>query len=220
MQNFTTSYARLQSKLVSTTVLTCTLTLQRLRTLRGVGGRLPFGLPPQLETLEYIAQGAAAQDCYGQTEEAAAAEVIARLGNLVRLTVRRCVWTSLPLSFVSSLPITLQVAVLSAFMYVHLMMVHGAASVSLSCLPAASRGSVYWVSVWAMATIVACLRVTDRSSLSWRTDALPLPFFAAGGHLRRVRTDGSSGAAGSDCRFTSRSTTAHAPKLPRAGYTR
>ena len=144
MQNSTTSYARLQSKLVSTTVLTCTLTLQRLRTLRGVGGRLPFGLPPQLETLEYIAQGAAAQDCYGQTEEAAAAEVIARLGNLVRLTVWRCVWTSLPLSFVSLLPITLQVAVLSAFMYICTLDDGTRCSISLLILLPAAK-SRQWV---------------------------------------------------------------------------
>lgn len=44
---------------------------------------------------------------------AAAAEVIARLGTLAQLTVRRCVWTDMPLSFVSSLPTTLQVTLLS-----------------------------------------------------------------------------------------------------------
>jgi hypothetical protein len=88
--------------------LTSTLPLQRLRTLRGVGGRLPFGLPHQLETLEYIARAAAPREFYGSREEAAAAGVIAQLGNLVQLTVR--LWTAMPLSFISTLPSTLQVA--------------------------------------------------------------------------------------------------------------
>jgi hypothetical protein len=99
-------------------MLTSTVRLQRLRTLCGVGGRLPFGLPLQLKTLEYAARGASPDEMYGTPEMDAAAEVIARLGNLTRLTVRRCVWMDLPLSFVSALPSTLQVALLSVHMWV------------------------------------------------------------------------------------------------------
>ena len=131
-----------------------------------MGGRLPFGLPHQLETLEYIARRAAPHELYGSREEAAAAEVIARLGSLLQLTVRH--WTYMPLSFVSALPSTLQVALRS----IHICVYDACklcSSVILVILLAGStaRGSVHARSVWAVAAMVAfAIRLADKSSLA------------------------------------------------------
>jgi hypothetical protein len=75
--------------------------VQRLKTLRGVGGHLPFGLPPQLETLEYTAEPAAGSNTPFSSERlAAAAETVARLPKLKQLTVQHCERHSLPPAFI------------------------------------------------------------------------------------------------------------------------
>jgi hypothetical protein len=91
--------------------------LQRLKTLCGVGGHLPLGLPSLLETLEYVTDPAGTskrQETWlggfdpGSKQQAAIARTILSLANLKWLTTP---WESmhLPLSFVARLPATVQV---------------------------------------------------------------------------------------------------------------
>ena len=113
----------------------CYCSLQRLRTLRGVGGRVPGGLPPHLETLEYIAEPTFEEDAidskavwdgadkpnfvanfnlqFGTRDQAVAARAVGRLARLRRLTVQRC-YGLLPLSFVSRLPASMEVRAAAA----------------------------------------------------------------------------------------------------------
>jgi hypothetical protein len=87
--------------------------LQRLKRLCGVGGQLPFGLPPELETLEYTAGPVVADDkSFGRGHLDAAADAISRLKSLKRLTVGHCSSSHLPLGFVARLPTGLQVLML------------------------------------------------------------------------------------------------------------
>ena len=78
--------------------------------LRGVGGQLPFGLPPLLEHLEYSAGCAmsARSAKFESTHLDAAAEAICSLPNLSFLKVQHSL-TYLPSSFVSRLPTSLRV---------------------------------------------------------------------------------------------------------------
>ena len=84
--------------------------MQRLKTLCDVPGRLPFGLPPQLETLEYAAGPASDVGpifSFGSRQLEAAAEAVLRLRNLQKLTELRCWPPHLLLGFWSGLPSTM-----------------------------------------------------------------------------------------------------------------
>ena len=88
--------------------------LQRLKVLRGVGGQLPFGLPPLLEVLEYSAGSATSTlPCsaeFSSTHLDAVAEAICRLPKLSFLRVQHSLTPYLPFSFVSGLPPNLWVS--------------------------------------------------------------------------------------------------------------
>jgi hypothetical protein len=95
------------------------LLLQVLKTLRGVAGQLPLGLPPQIETLEYSAEPASDDHKLWRINERLPAAV-ARIGQLQKLrelTVPRCWGALLPISIVRQLPATVQVraAVVSGY---------------------------------------------------------------------------------------------------------
>ena len=84
--------------------------LQRLRILHGVGGRLPLGLPPQLEALEHTAEPAAGSEIPFSFEHlTAAAETILCPPKLKQLTVQHCLKHLLPLAFIHRLPSSLKV---------------------------------------------------------------------------------------------------------------
>ena len=95
--------------------------MQRLDTLRGVGGRLPLGLLPQLEILEYNAEPAAGSiSSMGESKTPlslehlmAAAEAIVRLPELKQLIVRQCLGGlghALPLALIRRLPHSIKVS--------------------------------------------------------------------------------------------------------------
>lgn len=65
--------------------------MQRLTTLHGVGGWLPFGLPPRLTALKYTAGPVAGgDDAFDYRSATAAADVLQSLTQLPTLNVRRC----------------------------------------------------------------------------------------------------------------------------------
>ena len=86
--------------------------LQRLKVLRGVGGQLRFGLPPQLEVLEYTAGSATSTRSveFNSIHLDAAAEAICCLPKLSFLRVQHSLTPYLPFSFVSGLPPNLWVS--------------------------------------------------------------------------------------------------------------
>jgi hypothetical protein len=90
-------------------------TMQRLRSLQGVGYSLPMSLPPLLETLDWNAWLASTESMYGGKlvrpieKLKAVAEAVCGLKHLTRLTIQQCLMEPMPLSFVSQIPITLQV---------------------------------------------------------------------------------------------------------------
>lgn len=90
--------------------------LQALRSLEGIGRHvfLPTSLPPLLENLECNAETSEYirpnNPQYDIENLEAAAKAVCGLGNLRWLTVRRCLIVPLPLSFVSQLPVGVQVS--------------------------------------------------------------------------------------------------------------
>lgn len=94
--------------------------LQRLKILHGVGGRLPLGLPPQLEALVYTAEPAAGSETPFTFEHlTAAAETILCLPQLKQLTVQHCLGQDLPLALIRRLPHSIKVGS-SCFGSVHM----------------------------------------------------------------------------------------------------